>query len=141
MLFLLTGCSGNTSKDDYVDSYQSLSQEDADTICLLFNAVGCESYDYYDAQYIEDIFIVSVSNVGLAEVIQDLKMAGYNESSDLWVPFREAFVELYNGHRQFLDDSGLEEIDILLNVVNDLNPDNILLSIAFGEVIYDYMAE
>ena len=141
VLFLLTGCSGNTSKDDYVDSNNSLSQEDVDAICSAFNIIGRDAYDYYDIQYIEGIFIASVSKSGLAEIVQNLKNLGYDENLDLWVEFQDLFIELYYAHRQALDDLTFEDIDVLLNVVNDLNPDNILLSIAFGEVIYDYMAE
>ena len=141
VLFLLTGCSGNTSKDDYVDSNNSLSQEDVDAICSAFNIIGRDAYDYYDIQYIEGIFIASVSKSGLAEIVQNLKNLGYDENLDLWVEFQDLFIELYYAHRQALDDLTFEDIDVLLNVVNDLNHDNIILSIAYGEVIYDYMAE
>ena len=70
-----------------------------------------------------------------------MKNVGFDEDLDLWVDFQDLFIELYNGHRDTLDKLGFEDADLLLNVVNDLNHDNILLSIAFGEVIYDYMAE
>lgn len=141
VLFLLTGCSGNTSKDDYVDSYNSLSQEDADAICSAFNIIGRDAYDYYDVQYVEGIFLVSVSKSDLAEIAQNLKIAGNDEGLEVWVELKEVFMDIYNAHRQALDDLGFEEIDVLLNIVNDLNHDNIIVSIAYGEVIYDYVTE
>lgn len=146
LLIILTGCSSSQSKDYNYQSAQSFSagqktQEEMDSMCEIMAASASSNFDYYDIQSIDGCFIVNLATDGAALSVQLMKAAGMDENQEQWTNIKNAYIIFYNELRGILDEAGFEDNPLMVNLINDQEYENVLLSIAFGEIFYDCMAE
>lgn len=66
-----------------------------------------------------------------------LAQQGNEELQDAWNDMRENMRKMCQAARDSLDKSGFENVSVTLNLQNDMNEDNVLLSVVDGVVVYD----
>lgn len=91
----------------------------------------------YDGEY--DIYTINVQMNGVAEAVMNIKYGISGSISD-WNGVRENAKLMCNSTRGFVRESGLKS-HVVINVLNDASPDNVLLCIMDGEIVYDVLAE
>ena len=77
----------------------------------------------------------------LAAEVATAKLNGYDENYGNWPTVKENLVSFYNSTYDFIETLGLKDPVLTVAVVNDENPENVLLMIMYGIVVYDVMAE
>lgn len=87
-----------------------------------------------------NLITVDVWNDGLASSIATLKSSGLSDAA-MWNELKESFVKLCNSMVGVCKASGRDDISVALNIKNDINKDNTLLSVFNGVVVYDVMEE
>ena len=91
----------------------------------------------YDEEY--DMYIINVQMNGVAEAVMNIKYGISGSVSD-WDGVRENLKSMCNSTRGFVREAGLES-HVVINVLNDKNPDNVLLSVLDGKIVYDIMED
>ena len=100
-----------------------------------------EYFDYVEAEGDETGVTVSVANDGLAILITQAKIEGYDETFPEWVSMKGSMLDLYGSIANLAKTMGLDDTTISLAVVNDLNHSNAFVMIIDGLVVYDYLAD
>lgn len=112
------------------------SSSDIDTAVVLIESVLKENFDNYSISHEDRIITINVWDDGIA--LGALIAANGNEE------FRSSWAEMAENQKhfceticEFVDTLGLDDVVVVVNVLNDGNTDNVLLSVMEGVVIYD----
>lgn len=95
-----------------------------------------ENYKNYEIHNDDNMIIVNVWDDGIA-FGSTLAAGGNEENKAAWDTLVKSQTDACNAMREFVDTVGLEDVTVMLNVLNDLDKDKTLLSIADGVVIYN----
>jgi hypothetical protein len=107
-----------------------------DDIGTLLNAALAENYDHHSVEVEDGTITINVWNDGIA-MATVYAAAGVDEVAESWGNLRESMVNLCNTIQDEVTDMGYPDTPVMLNLVNDQNTDNVLLSIYNGIVLYD----
>ena len=116
-------------------------QLDPDTIISLIEMILADNFTDYSVNYEENYYTINVSSTNLASEVLSAKLAGYDESYGPWVTLKESMTTRSNSIFDFIKTCGVEDPSLLINVINDQNKDNTLLSMLNGVIIYDALAD
>lgn len=109
--------------------------------CSLIEISLAENFSGYDVDYEDSTITVNVWQDGLALALVTAQSEDNQESKDAWETVKDNMTVMSDSIRDLIDTLELEDVMLLVNVLNDQNHDNVLLSITEGVVIYDAMAE
>lgn len=130
------------TEKDKTDAYENLSEEDR--IQLYITTAKIVLNQYFDEEHYEikksndSVITVSVWQEG---VVQEATMAKLGNDKYLkdWEEIKEIFKGTSKDFSEAKTTMGLENYIVMLNLVNDENHDNMLLSYANGTLIYDFV--
>ena len=95
-----------------------------------------DNYENYEISSTNDMIVVNIWDDGIA-VASTIAASGDEESKAAWDTMVESQVNACKSMREFVDTAGLNDVTVMINVLNDLDKDKTLLSIADGIVIYN----
>ena len=112
---------------------------DYDTVATLLEAGGLANWDYWNVEVIGDVFFVSFTMNGMEEAVEYFKSAGYDETNTDWVSIKETMMTMYQSNVDLMKTLGVENPNSYLNLVNDKNYGEVLVSIYNGEFVLDVL--
>ena len=107
-----------------------------DTAVGLLESVIKENFDNYEIYHEEGVIVFNTWEPGIAIGVT-LAKEGNAENLAAWNDFIENQKEFSLTLSDFVDTLGLDETMVMVNVLNDGNKENVLLSIAEGVVVYN----
>lgn len=116
------------------DEEQTMS---LDSLCLMIESLMSGNFDGCSVSHTDNMITVSIWADGIA---MDVIKGGETVQGE-WEILKENMVTLSNSISDIIDTAGRTDVYLMLNLLNDLNHDNLLLSATEGVVIYDVMAE
>lgn len=96
-------------------------------------------FDHHEVEFDETGCNIYVGSDGFTELAIAAKAYGFDENYEEWKSMREMLISLCDTISMYLDELGVDE-SVFVNFINDENPENLLLIIMDGAVIYDAMA-
>ena len=118
-------------------SEQSLS----DAVSLIETVLEQGFGNNYKVEIQDNMIIASAWTDGVAADATAIQQAGGGSDHESWFQMKEGMKTLYNSLDNLLDSEGYKDTTLVLNVLNDLNHDNVLLTMADGVFVYDLLAE
>lgn len=125
-----------TAEEDTIPTESTIPEMPTSTVAGLIEMALKENFTDYSIEYEDDIISVGIWQDGISAGAT-LALAGNQECIDSWNQMVENEIELCSGMKELADNFGRSDITIMLNVLNDLNTENVLLSIVNGSVFYD----
>ena len=117
-------------------SSEAAATFDIYTAAALVESFSKENFENYDISCEDDTITVNVWQDGIAAGAM-LATAGNQEAKSAW----DSLVENTQGYcestSELVDSLGLDDVFVVVNILNDQNTENVLLSILEGTVIYD----
>ena len=107
-----------------------------DEVGPLVEAVVSQNFDNYDVDYDDSGITINIWEDGIAA---GATMAAYGDETmqESWNELSDNMEGLCSSVSDSIEAFGIEGIPVMINVVNDANHDNVLLSVLNGVVIYD----
>lgn len=95
-----------------------------------------QGFDNYTVDTQDDTIVVNVWQDGIA---MGAASAQYGDSSaqSAWETMKDSAVEMSNSFKELARTAGRDDITVVMNVINDQNQDNTLLTVIDGAVTYD----
>lgn len=100
-----------------------------------------EKNEGYTVTVDKNTIIASIYSKGLADSIITLKKIGADENYEDWRDVKDSFINIERKMQDVCESYNRYDIDTMVNVLNDKNTDNVLLSVFNGTVIYDAMTK
>lgn len=94
----------------------------------------------YAVSYDDEGITITAKANGVAAEVSQAKASGYDDTYEPWVTMRDNMVTLCNSISDAAEALGASGKYVIVNVANDANEDNTLLTIMNGVVVYDVMA-
>lgn len=107
----------------------------------LIKAAIKDNFTYCTVEGDETGITINVAGDGIAKAVYFASAAGYDETYDEWVSMKESVVTMSNSIQELMKSCGMENALLMINVLNDENTDNVLLSMINGNVFYDALAK
>lgn len=108
-----------------------------ESLCSLIEITLSENFSGYTVIPEENAITVNVWVDGVA-----LEMAvGGAAAEASWEIAKESMMSMFDSIRGVIDAAGRDDVHLMLNVLNDANLENTLLSIFEGTIIYDAMED
>lgn len=101
---------------------------------------SAEYLDYFSVKGDEAGIIINMAMDGIAEELALALLSGHDETSEPWATYRETVLNFYFLFEDVIAANGRTDLELMVNLVNDRNYNNYLLSVYRGEIIYDEMA-
>lgn len=112
----------------------------ASEIMDLIEDAGKNHLDYFVVEGDETGITVTMAMNGIAEELIVASNLGHDETSEPWASHRETVLDFYFLFEDLLEAKGRSDLVLMVNLVNDTNYDNCLLSAYRGDIVYDEMA-
>ena len=103
---------------------------------MLFDA---GAFDYFEAKGDRGQLYLYMSKESLDESITAMIDAGMSADAEVWVVYKEAFLEMYDAFGEMLDAAGFEDTKVVFTQVKGGNRDEVFLQIVDGELVYDVL--
>lgn len=80
-----------------------------------------ESFDYYDVYYFEELdrIMVRVAVDGLADLVNGLIEAGYDETFEGWAEYRSNIITMYDALLEYVQSNHRDDLTISFHLVSD----------------------
>ena len=98
-----------------------------------------QGFENYDVVYDDTGIIISVWQENIAAGAT-LAKAGQADMLDAWESLKANTTDLCASICELVDTFGIDDASVMVNVLNDTNRENVLLSIIDGVVVYDSVA-
>lgn len=108
-----------------------------DALCIAIEMAVKDNFSGCSVTHDDNMITVSIWADGVAMEIA----SGDGSRPDEWDDLRAGMISFSDSLNNLIDSLGRDDVPSLLNVLNDLNHDNVLLSVLDGVVIYDVMDE
>lgn len=96
-----------------------------------------ENYDSVSITYDGTTIDINISYTGLASAAQNVKSSNDKKQLESWNSFVSSLKKINSAALSIAKDAGFTDATIIMNLRNDLNPDNILIMIMNDILIYD----
>ena len=116
---------------------ESTSSLSMDSIVAIVEDILSDTYDDVQVTLEETTLVLDVTFPGLASAVQDIVTVRSSKLLNKWDEVIVSQTKICSTVMNVLYESGYKDVDVLVNVLNDLNPKNCLLSIFNESVIYD----
>lgn len=127
----------NTPTNEPINEPTQKPTFDPEAAKTILGAMLANSYSYYDISGDETGFIINVSGEGIGQALRLTKQSQNTDLLKTWEETKQTFVCVYDSVQNFLKISGMEKPVLMMNIVNDQNHDDVVLSVYEGQVIYD----
>lgn len=97
-------------------------------------------FENYNISHDGNIITIGVWEQGVVDVI-DVIAGGRIEYKPRWDTLVTGYISTNNSYCKLVKDMGIEDASIALNLLNDYDRVNILLSVVDGAVVYDCLAD
>lgn len=84
---------------------------------------------------------VNLWNDGVVAALQAIQADGGGADHPDWVALKDGMSTLSSSIQALIDTCGYPDVNLIINVLNDQNHDNTLLSLLEGQVVYDVLAQ
>lgn len=108
-----------------------------DTLCVLIKSVLADSYSGCEVTHNDESVIVNVWIDGLAAELTLAQLSETDSYKESWNTAKENTASLAGSICDLIDTSGRDDVYLIFNVLNDLNHENVLLTILESTVMYD----
>lgn len=129
---------GDSSPESDTNSDEPLMS--MDMTAAVIEALVSQNFENYKIDYDDSGITLSLWQDGLAAG-SVLAAAGNQESIDSWNSIKESLITFCDSVSESMEAAGHGDATITINVLNDQNTDNILLSALNGVIIYDAVDE
>lgn len=108
-------------------------------VALSLKMAYADKLDYYEVTTDTDpnILTFNVANDGLAEGAEVLKQNGDTETIE---DTKDAMIELNGAISEMLEDAGLSDATVVVNLLNDTDHEKVLLTVVDGAVVFDALS-
>lgn len=130
-----------TEKDfgeDQGATQKKKSKEDMKT--TIESALATAFGDNYSVSLEDTVYTVNTWQDGLA-VLAVLAQNGNKESLTTWEQIKQSTIDASESLQKLLENNGLGDYTVILNIVNDVNRENVLLTVTYGLVFYDSVSQ
>lgn len=125
----------NETKDIDSDSITSIEE-----IASIIEMILKENYSGCVVTCDDTGITANIWSDGVAEAVTATQLAGGDFTDENWMLAKNATVVMAQSLRELMDDAGLSDSALIVNVLNDLNQEKALLSILNTTIIYDVLA-
>lgn len=112
------------------------SSEEIDNAATMIESILKEHYDNYTISHEDNIITISIWQDGIAMGAL-LASQGNEQCKSAWDEMVENIKDLCTSVCEFVDTLGLDDVYVVVNILNDGNTENVLLTVMEGSVIYD----
>lgn len=112
------------------------SNEEIDNAVSMLESILKEHYKNFTISHENSIITISIWEDGVAMGAL-LASQGDEQCKSSWDGMVESMKVLCNSACELVDALGLDDVSVVLNILNDGNTDNVLLTVMEGAVIYD----
>lgn len=93
-----------------------------------------QSFDYCDVYYFEEMdrIKVRVAVDGLADLVNPLIEAGYDETFEAWAEYKENVITMYDALLEYVQTNFREDLTMTFHLVNDQDKNRDFISINGG---------
>lgn len=126
---------GNGSSENGASDNDQVSTE---SIAALIELALPKEYTGKEVLYDDTSITINVWIDGVADGLTTIQAGGLDKGS--WEDAKSGMIELAKACRELIDTAGRTDVILTVNVLNDQNLDNMLLSIENTSVLYDVLA-
>lgn len=126
----------DASSDSSSSDSDSESSVSLDLLAAAMNLTLQDSFENSDFSYDDTSITMTVWQDNIAAGAL-LAQQGNAELQESWNEMRDNLINMCQSARDMLDEAGYTDVTVTLNLLNDMNQDNTLLSVMDGVVIYD----
>lgn len=122
------------------ETIEPAAEVSLDDLCDLIKNISEGNYESFDVfNDGENVITMNIWQDGLAVTLRQAMDENDESIKELWGTLKETMVDVCNATCELINTAGSKDVTFLLNILNDLNHENLLLSITDGIVIYDIM--
>lgn len=114
----------------------STAEVTTESVASLVELAVKDNFDDVDVSVDGDVITVNIKQNGIAAAYT-LVAAGDADSKASWDELVQNQVSMCNQLKESAHDLGRDDIVFIVQVLNDLNPDNVLVSVVDGTVYYN----
>lgn len=107
-----------------------------DSVCKLIQSTLSDTFENVDVSTDGTTIVVDISHTGVAAEVA-AALNGDGSKLELWNGLASNIVELATASQSLANSVSAEEYTVMFNLLNDEHPENALLVVFDGEIIYD----
>ena len=111
-----------------------------DTALMLIDSVMKDNFKHYDISYEDEMVTIDVWDDGIAMGVT-LAANGNKDFQNSWNTVVTNQLEFCDSVQTLLETLGLGNVSVFINILNDGNLDNVLLSVWNGVVLYNALTD
>lgn len=115
---------------------QGTNISESDMKAIIESALATGFGDTYSVSLDNTIYTVNTWQDGLA-ALTVLAKNGSSEALTTWNQITQSTVDASESLQKLLGNNGLGDHSVVVNIVNDANKENVLLTVIYGAIIYD----
>lgn len=123
-----------------VDIPETEASASAGEMAAVLESILRESYTGCQVTSENGDITADIWSDGLGDAVAAIREAGGSFADESWMMAKDAVVLMSRSFRGLMDEAGLEESVLTVNVLNDLNREKTLLSVRDSTIVYDTLA-
>ena len=123
-----------------VDIPETEASASAGEMAAVLESIVRESYTGCQVTSENGDITADIWSDGLGDAVAAIREAGGSFADESWMMAKDAVVLMSRSFRGLMDEAGLEESVLTVNVLNDLNREKALLSVRDSTIVYDTLA-
>lgn len=112
-----------------------------EVIASLIEMTAKQYYDNCNVTYDDESITLNLWVDGLADAAAAVALLGEGADNPNWVNMKNQFIKLSQSMQNLGSQLGRDDVSVIVQILNDQNRDNVLLSFYNGTVIYDCLAK
>lgn len=124
-----------------VEPQTTVSKETVEGLKVILKAAASDVYSFFDVTGDETGFTLTIASAGLTQAVALAQADTTGSLLPAWEESKTSLMNLYEQTYALIEQAGMKEPALMINVVNDLNHDYTLLAIIDHQIVYDVLAE
>ena len=124
-----------------VEPQTTVSKETVEGIKVILKAAASDVYSFFDVTGDETGFTLTIASDGLTQAVALAQADITGSLLPAWEESKTSLMNLYEQTYALIEQAGMKDPALMINVVNDLNHDYTLLAIIDHQIVYDVLAE
>lgn len=102
-----------------------------------------DNWEHYTISTDEETSLITVNlwQDGVALELYMIQSAGGGADNEDWVALKDSMLSMYNSLKELVETVGRSDVHLAINLLNDQNTDNVLLTALDGYFIYDVLSQ
>lgn len=113
----------------------------ANAVCTLIELVLGNNFENHEVSVDGNMIVVNLWQSGLALEVAMLKASGDDENNSDWVTLKDNVISMSDSILGLMATAEVDDMYLNINIKNDINTENVLLSLLNSYVIFDAMAD